>query len=68
MDKEKETFIQQCAIAAMQGIQESGKIGVALDAVPSELAKLSFDIAECMWAEYEKRRCRRIQKLYENKH
>lgn len=52
---DKNTFIQQCAIEAMQGIQESGKIGIAFDIVPAELAKLSFDIAESMWSEYEKR-------------
>jgi len=53
--QEKRTFIKQCAIEAMQGVQESGKFGIALEVIPAELAKISFDIAESMWDEYEKR-------------
>ncbi len=34
----------QASIAAMQGIQESGKFGLAADVVPKELAKLSVKI------------------------
>lgn len=49
-------FYQNCAIAAMQGIQESNsKIGLAMDFLPEELAKKSFDIAEHMLEEYHRR-------------
>ena len=49
-------FYQNCAIAAMQGIQESNsKVGLAMDFLPEELAKKSFDIAEHMLEEYHKR-------------
>lgn len=49
-------FYQNCAIAAMQGIQESNsKFGLAMDFLPEELAKKSFDIAEHMLEEYHKR-------------
>lgn len=49
-------FYQNCAIAAMQGIQESNtKLGLAMDFLPEELAKKSFDIAEHMLEEYHRR-------------
>lgn len=49
-------FYQNCAIAAMQGIQESNsKFGLAMDFLPEELAKKSFDIAEHMLEEYHRR-------------
>lgn len=49
-------FYQQCAIAAMQGIQEiGGKFGILADAAPKEVAKLAFNFADAMWEEYNKR-------------
>ena len=36
------------SIAAMQGIQESGKFGLAADAVPEKLAKFSVKIGKCL--------------------
>jgi hypothetical protein len=49
-------FYQNCAIAAMQGLQEStSKLGTALDFIPDELAKKAFDIADHMMTEYHKR-------------
>ena len=49
-------FYQNCAIAAMQGIQEANsKVGLAMDFIPEELAKKSFDIAENMLEEYHRR-------------
>lgn len=36
------------SIAAMQGIQESGKLGLAFDVVPEKLAKLSVKIGKCL--------------------
>lgn len=49
-------FYQQCAIAAMQGIQESNsKLGLVADFIPKELAVKAFDIAEAMVKEYQKR-------------
>lgn len=49
-------FYQNCAIAAMQGIQESNsKLGLAMDFIPGELAKRSFDIADDMLKEMHKR-------------
>lgn len=36
------------SIAAMQGIQESGKLGWAADIVPEKLAKLSVKIGKCL--------------------
>ena len=45
-------FYKNCAIAAMQGIQESGsKIGLAMDFIPEELSKKAFDIADHMLTE-----------------
>lgn len=42
------------SIAAMQGIQESGKLGIAADVLPEELAKLSVKIAKCLVNELKK--------------
>ena len=42
------------SIAAMQGIQESGKLGVAMDVMPEELAKLSVKIGKCLVDELKK--------------
>lgn len=51
----EDQFIQ-CAISAMQGMQEAGgHIGEILDLAPEVLAKRSFDIAEAMRREYLKR-------------
>lgn len=42
-------FYQQCAIAAMQGLQESGiYLGTLFDMAPKMLANKAFDIAEAM--------------------
>lgn len=49
-------FYQQCAIAAMQGLQEaSGKIGLVADFLPKKMAIKAFDIAEAMLDELIKR-------------
>ena len=42
------------SIAAMQGIQESGKIGLAADIIPEKLAKLSVKIGKCLVEELQK--------------
>lgn len=42
------------SIAAMQGIQESDKLGIAADVLPEELAKLSVRIAKCLINELKK--------------
>lgn len=47
-------FYQQCAIAAMQGLIESGKVCLATDLTP--LAKKSFNIADAMLKEYKENR------------
>ena len=38
----------QASIAAMQGIQESGKFGLLSDVVPKELAKMSVNIGQAL--------------------
>ena len=38
----------EASIAAMQGIQESGKFGIAMDVVPDRLAEASVRIAKCL--------------------
>ena len=49
-------FYQQCAIAAMQGLQEVNcKLGVIADFMAKELAEKAFDIAEAMLDELTKR-------------
>ena len=42
-----QVFIQ-AAISAMQGIQESGKLGWAADVMPDKLAEFSVNIADAM--------------------
>jgi hypothetical protein len=49
-------FYQQCAIAAMQGLMENGKVGLVADLTPTLLAKKSFDIADAMLKEYKENR------------
>ena len=50
-------FYKNCAIAAMQGIQEaSSKAGVLMDIMPKELAKKAFDIADHMLEELHHRK------------
>lgn len=44
----------ETSIAAMQGIQESGKLGLAADVMPEELAKLSVRIAKYLIEELKK--------------
>ena len=39
------------SIAAMQGIQESSKLGMAMDIMPDKLAKISVNIAKCLVTE-----------------
>ena len=50
-------FYANCAIAAMQGIQESGmKIeGFAAMLMPAKMSKVAFDMADAMLSEYQKR-------------
>lgn len=38
----------------MQGIQESGKLGLAFDVVPEKLAELSVKIGKCLVEELKK--------------
>ena len=45
------------SIEAMQGIQESGKIGFAADLVPETLAALSVKIGKAMVKELKKEIC-----------
>lgn len=56
--KNDDDFYAQCAIAAMQGLQESGLkyIGTTLDLMPKELATKAFDIADAMLNEYNHRK------------
>lgn len=44
----------EAAIAAMQGVQESGKVGIAADVMPEKLAELSVRIARCLVKELRK--------------
>lgn len=50
-------FYSNCAIAAMQGIQESGmKIeGFAAMFMPAKMAEVAFNMADAMLSEYQKR-------------
>lgn len=41
-------ILVQASIAAMQGIQESGKLGMVADIMPKELAELSVRIGEAL--------------------
>lgn len=53
----EEEFYQQCAIAAMQGLQESStKISLLADIAPEKTAIISFNIADAMLKEYRKRK------------
>lgn len=53
----EEEFYQQCAIAAMQGLQESStKISLLADVAPEKTAIISFNIADAMLKEYRKRK------------
>lgn len=44
----------EASIAAMQGIQESGKLGLAADILPEKLAESSVKIAKCLVNELKK--------------
>lgn len=44
----------EASIAAMQGIQESGKLGLAADILPEKLAEASVKIAKCLINELKK--------------
>jgi hypothetical protein len=53
----EQDFYLQCAIAAMQGIQEmGGTMGKVLELTPEIIAKHSFDIADVMLNELRKRK------------
>lgn len=49
-----DTILIEASIAAMQGIQESGKIGVISDLTPNILAAESVKIAKCLVEELKK--------------
>jgi hypothetical protein len=49
------------SIEAMQGIQESGKIGFAADLVPETLAALSVKIGKAMVEELKKEICGKVE-------
>lgn len=55
MDKELDidwnNVLIEASIAAMQGIQESGKFGLAADVMPEKLAEISVKIAKCLVSE-----------------
>lgn len=53
---EERQFHTQCAIAAMQGIQESGKLGEVAELTPHLIAERAFKIADAMLDEYRKRK------------
>ena len=42
------------SIAAMQGIQESGKFGIAMDVLSDKLAEASVRIGKCLVSELRK--------------
>lgn len=49
-------FYTNCAIAAMQGLQESGmKVSLVEDFMPKKLAKIAFNIADAMLEELKER-------------
>lgn len=55
--KSDNEFWMNCAISAMQGMQESGtKISILSDVFPNETAKFAFDMADAMLEELKKRR------------
>lgn len=49
-----EMVLVEASIAAMQGIQESGKFGIAADVMPDKLAELSVRIAKHLVEELKK--------------
>lgn len=52
-----EDFYQQCAIAAMQGLQEGGRVlGVVSDVMAKATARIAFDMADAMMEEYSRRK------------
>lgn len=57
-------FYQQCAIAAMQGIMENGKVGLVADLTPTLLAQKSFDIADAMLKEYKENRADNYRNVF----
>ena len=57
-------FYQQCAIAAMQGIMENGKVGLVADLTPTLLAQKSFDIADAMLKEYKGNRADNYRNVF----
>ena len=42
------------SIAAMQGIQENGKLGTLSETMPDKLAKISVRLAKCLVEELKK--------------
>lgn len=56
-------FYQQCAIAAMQGVQEMGGVaGEAIEILPPVLlSKKAFDIADAMLDEWHKRKVKHFK-------
>lgn len=44
----------EASVAAMQGIQESGKLGIAMDVIPDKLAEASVRIGKCLVSELKK--------------
>ena len=49
-----DTILIDASIAAMQGIQESGKIGLVSDLTPNLLAAEAVKIAKCLVEELKK--------------
>lgn len=54
MTKDWDDVLIEAAIAAMQGIQESGKAGLAADMMPEKTAKMAMRMARCLVAELRK--------------
>lgn len=53
MSNEEKKFYIQCAISAMQGMQEGGSnISLISDLFPKETAKMAFKMADAMLDEY----------------
>lgn len=44
----------EASVAAMQGIQESGKFGIAMDVLSDKLAEASVRIGKCLVSELKK--------------
>ena len=57
-------FYQQCAVAAMQGIMENGKVCLVADLTPTLLAQKSFDIADAMLKEYKENRADNYRNVF----